>query len=325
MNLNMCELPFEIDVEIKSFQNIAFRLGIIKANICNYDLWLSNRMINCVHYIGQEYNVYDKDPWGYKESLLTVNRLNITPELLERNKFDIINKNEDALTKGYYVYGFYNEKYISRKLAHKRWDKKHDYVIYGFDRNSRSFYSAGYINQTYQKFTISYDDYYNSLINCTDDFYEIEYIDVCRDYIATVDIGYIKKVLTCYLESKAHFIEIPFRNSVHGISTWYDLAQSMLDNDKFDLRSYRIFKEHKILMYIRLKTFEKLGMIGITNFSWQYLINVLRPAEVIFNLCIKYMYTQKFDLLLRISNLLKIICENEKQIISVFLNTLEQV
>lgn len=41
-------LPFEIDVEMRAYQNKAFPFGIIKANLENYDIWLCGKLINCV-------------------------------------------------------------------------------------------------------------------------------------------------------------------------------------------------------------------------------------------------------------------------------------
>lgn len=41
-------LPFEIDVEMRAYQNKAFPFGIIKANLENYYIWLCGKLINCV-------------------------------------------------------------------------------------------------------------------------------------------------------------------------------------------------------------------------------------------------------------------------------------
>lgn len=45
--MNSCILPFTIDVEMRGYHNRAFPLGVIKANISDYDIWLCNKLINC--------------------------------------------------------------------------------------------------------------------------------------------------------------------------------------------------------------------------------------------------------------------------------------
>mgnify|MGYP003379219240 FL=1 len=39
-------LPFKLDVEMRMYHNKSFSLGIIKANINDYDIWLCNKLIN---------------------------------------------------------------------------------------------------------------------------------------------------------------------------------------------------------------------------------------------------------------------------------------
>ena len=43
-----CILSFDMSPECLAYHNKAFELGIIKANISEYDKWLSNKLINCV-------------------------------------------------------------------------------------------------------------------------------------------------------------------------------------------------------------------------------------------------------------------------------------
>lgn len=37
-------LPFELDVEMRMYHNKSFPLGIIKANINDYDIWLCKKL-----------------------------------------------------------------------------------------------------------------------------------------------------------------------------------------------------------------------------------------------------------------------------------------
>lgn len=68
--MGKCLLPFTIDVEMRAYHNRSFPMGIIKANIADYDVWLCNKLINCVCY-GSDYilNTFENDIWSEKEGL----------------------------------------------------------------------------------------------------------------------------------------------------------------------------------------------------------------------------------------------------------------
>lgn len=43
-----CLLPFDLEPECRAYHNKAFELGIIKANLKEYDKWLSQKLINWI-------------------------------------------------------------------------------------------------------------------------------------------------------------------------------------------------------------------------------------------------------------------------------------
>jgi len=67
--MGKCLLPFTIDVEIKAYHNKSFSLGIIKANIADYDVWLCNKLINCICDENNLIETIDDDLWSEKEGL----------------------------------------------------------------------------------------------------------------------------------------------------------------------------------------------------------------------------------------------------------------
>lgn len=56
-------LPFTINVELRSYHNNAFPLGIAKANMIDYEIWLCNKYVNVFRSINGVINSYDEDPY----------------------------------------------------------------------------------------------------------------------------------------------------------------------------------------------------------------------------------------------------------------------
>ena len=60
-------LPFEISAHSIAYHNKAFPLGIMKANLLDFDTWICNNLINSIYETDKNcYNIYDDDIWSYK-------------------------------------------------------------------------------------------------------------------------------------------------------------------------------------------------------------------------------------------------------------------
>ena len=161
-------LPYTLEVETITYQTQAFPLGMIKANIKEYDTWICNKFIDYYYHmqVGR-FSIFDTDTWGYKEGLTTHDSLYVNEEGFKDNIADVIRYNKNMLENGHYIFGMYNEFYIPGKKAYQRYDFAHGYMIFGYDDSKQVFHSAGYLaNGHYQYFDIGFEDYYKSIINC---------------------------------------------------------------------------------------------------------------------------------------------------------------
>lgn len=84
-------LPFTLDVPSIAYHNRAFPLGVMKANIRNFDEWLCNKLIDCQYDCNEEkYNLFDSDIWDSNQNLTQTQSFHITPEIFNCSSFDVI-------------------------------------------------------------------------------------------------------------------------------------------------------------------------------------------------------------------------------------------
>ena len=126
-------LPFALDVPCIAYHNLAFPLGIMKANISNFDEWLCNKLIDCKYENNYgRYNLFDSDIWEYAKGVTQTQSFHITPDLFNCNAFDIIGIIRYMIDHGNYIMGLLNEKYLPMKKAYGEYDFVHDFLIYGY-------------------------------------------------------------------------------------------------------------------------------------------------------------------------------------------------
>ena len=124
-------LPYELNVESIAYQTQAFPLGIVKANVADYDCWLCNKCINFfLPSYSKLFSVYEEDLWSCQDGLMTFCEKKFTPETFQSECSKIVEENKSMLDNGYYIFGVYNEFYIPQKKVYHKRDFMHGYIIF---------------------------------------------------------------------------------------------------------------------------------------------------------------------------------------------------
>lgn len=309
-------LPFEVDVPSITYHNKAFPLGVIKANIPQFDIWICNKLINCVYESCKNAcNLYDEDIWDLKNNLIIPQSFHIIPEIFQCPSFDIISIAKDMINHGYYIYGLYNELYIQGKSAYHNYDFVHDYLIYGYDDDIKSFKSVGYLkNQKYKRYNINYDDFHNSLKHFCFSRLSIHFHKINFNFQPQINISLITNAINDYLLSQQNSSNIK-TDDIYGINVWHKLAEQILttSNSALDIRSFRAFVEHKAIMHLRFKILSSDYVS--TELSEAYYTQVYTETEMVYNLSLKYNITHDENLLLKINTYIQKICQAEQKIL----------
>jgi len=308
-------LPYDLNVESIASQTHAFSLGVIKANLQNYDCWLTNKYVNFV--CNTDYPafiIYDEDVWACKDGLLSHQRITFDPDKIEQECAKIVEENKRRLNNEFYIFGVYNEFYIPQKSSYMKQDFRHGYIIFGYDDKEQVFKSAGYLESGhYEYFDIKYENYYNSLVGIDNRKLWIEYYNVNHDYCPHVDVAKLKIKLDKFLNAQPdEYNDEP--DAIFGVDAtqfFYQYTKGN-DNNKLDLRYGRGYMEHKCIMYKRLMYLYDHKYIKDSTLCEENMKNVYSKSKIVFNLFLKFYITKDIQLLKKIPSIVLDINNSEK-------------
>lgn len=305
-------LPYQLDVIPRALQMIAFRVGIIQANIRDFDLWMCSHLVNTYQSFGGGASSFEGDIWDVNEGM--IDQKVILPE--SKGK-DLIEQHKAMLQKGYYVLGFYDEYFIAGKKSYGKESFLHDYILIGYDDEKQVLNSIGYIDEiNWDFFDITYEDYIRSIERMTGQYEEIEYIRFCKEYIPRIDSMRMRELMGCYLESKED-PKHPWNPGVYGFQVWEQLAQKIGDKnvERVEITESRCYMEHRQMMQKRLMTLQKLGVIQCDSLIQAYEKEVRYPARIVHLMCMKYIMCRRETLRSEVKDMMKEINDREYQIL----------
>lgn len=302
-------LPFTLNVEMVAYQNRAFWLGIAKANLYKYELWLCNKLTNSVFWENGILEPFEEDPWSLQEDMFEEQCIGFHPQLFTLEGIDLLTLNKSMIERGYYVLGNYNECYIPQKKAYRVCDFDHDYILFGYDDSTETFKSAGYTNSgKYEVFDITYRDYLLAVINNLAVKAEIKYYKINNTYEPAINLNHIREKTQHYLLCRWHESG-QLSNDKFGLDSWLQLANYVATAGKeLDVRLSKYYVEFHNVMLHRMQLVECYNVVVGDELSKRY-ENVVERAHLVHNLFMKYNLSPRDSMLSRI---VKIISENRK-------------
>ena len=293
-------LPFEIDPISRAYHNIAFPLGIIQANLIDFNVWLSNKLVDCVYH---EYDNFlssvEPDIWSEGDKLTESQHILISPKAFNYMDIDFIPFIKSMLQNDNYFTGNYNEYYIPGKDKYHTRNNIHDYVIFGFDDDKKVFKSAGYLTENLYTF---FDIPYESLINLPSSQLWIDFFKINKDFKPQININKIKMLLTNYVNSTCS-TSVPLLDSFYGISAMDKFADFVQESDEVDFRYSRVFFEHRKIMLNRFITLA--GNNFISSSYIKIYEEIYKNSQLVHILYMKYDITKRNKDLNKIYSLIK--------------------
>lgn len=328
------ELPIYDNPPLKAYQGRAFELSILMAHYSqNIMPWLINKHINCV-YNSQNQRVpfdtvmYD-DRWYNKEKLFKVQRIRLTPKVLEMKLFDFVEFTKEMLRNQNYLWGYFDEYHIPGKFPYQKFHYRHDILIYGYDDNERSFLALGYTeNRKYEKYTITYENFQKSInvgynekeTNLFAERLEFDYARLNESLCFKVNIKEIYSNLYDYLHSINSYGSRNYQLT-YGVESYRAFAYYVKESREYlDDRIGRFFMEIKILMLERIKYLEQNGYLS-TGYSEEYEV-VSKTQSIVHLLFLKYNLTLDHKIIDSIVEKQNFILEKELEILTPILEEL---
>ena len=303
---------------------MAFPLGIIKANLKNYNVWIASKYINCIYgHQAHLFDIIDDDIWCCRDGLTEIQTISIKPEVFSHNLIDLIGLIKFMLKSNYYLIGNFNEYYIPRKKPYKEFDFIHDYVLFGYNDSEAQLKSAGYIDtQKYEKFDIGYANYLESIYKMGSSRVDLCFYRINTDFEVKFDIELVAQHMKDYINSRCSTRDN--NDYLYGISAWDMLAKYIQKNEKpfLDLRYTRVFMEHKSLMFSRLNVLLDKGYLHNKDMLEQYCVEIVEQARLIHHMCLKYNLSHNTDIVDRTYDIIKAINQKEYNLLRDVINSI---
>ncbi|MCM1285679.1 MAG: hypothetical protein NC213_03470 [Acetobacter sp.] len=131
-------LPYKIPKMMLTYPYNAFYFGILEANNIDYTDVILNDFLELYYFKKSAIHKIDFRNSGMFE----FNRFN-SIEFPDTN--NIIETIKKYIDDGYYAILMLNQKYFQNEKVHTSWERNHDWLIYGYNDTTMSFYCSSYI------------------------------------------------------------------------------------------------------------------------------------------------------------------------------------
>lgn len=259
---------------------------------------------------------------------------------LESNDIDSIRLFIKSIDEGYYIYSWFDEFYVPKRLSYKKNHFIHDFMITGYNTDEKVFYLLGYSDRSLLETTkIKFEQLQEAMFSHNEKsgswlHNEVTLLKKSDDCDYKFDLNHVCSSLEDYLletdTSKNYSMFVrPNSELIYGMSVYEYLKKYfILLADKkitFSLNMIHILYEHKKCMSMRLEYMERTcGIKDIDSIKSAFadIENIALDAR---NLQIKYMMDYNPSTLLKINEKLNEMEPLEKQTIERLLEKIIKV
>lgn len=285
--------PSVFDNTFTAYQKRGYEFNILMSINKDVRPWLLTKYCNCLYGKSERSKfdfVVEDGEWFLHEDVFIIDIIRVRKKLelpLQNNLFNII---INRLDNKAYVYGYFDEYYISRKRRYQKSHYRHSFLIYGYDINVKQFYAIGYTKDSkYEKYLIPFEEFYNALTSLNK--IELTFVTVNSKFSFIPKIESIYYGIYDYIHS-IRSVGLIESNVIYGIDTLYELVkevkQTVSDGLKLDLRYSKFYMEFKHFMFERL---EYLYSIGYIDNEYKEYSEVCQTFDNIHMLFLKYNIT----------------------------------
>lgn len=320
-------LPYKIPLSTMYHYN-AFSLGIVQAKYNDDEFlnFLLNNYLNCSFWEespGNKFNI-GYDLWLEKQNIITRYSFKLSRQIYNVSKVDILSVLKNAIQKGIYPQGNYNERWVPGKKAYNKYYFYHDYLLIGYNDDLRKFISVGFLeNKKFDFFEIPYDNMIIAIETLGGNI-NIDFLEFNECYKPKFDLTLFKKEIKDYLLSEGD----KFENKVgqkYGVSAVLELYNHIYkqaySNHSIDLRYVKGLEEFKQFMYLRMKFLYEKNYLKNETFV-KFAETVWKEAQKIYLLSLKYSVTQELKNIEKIEKLFIDIIKLENEYLSKLIDEL---
>lgn len=324
----------------KAWPETNFLLSILKNVPCGWD-WVMNTHIQlrCSMFHSKRWDIYDSRitfyPYGMHD--LTPNIFDMCPmldkyviprEFVRENYDSPIAFVEEMIQEGYYL-STYMDQFFRKDI--NQFGYHHPNYIYGFDTKSKEMYLMDNFEQgKFQQKIISYDEFmkaYHQIKGINWEASVFLYKIKRKDFFFTPE--FVREQILDYLHPENQFCyfnrmgcpkseidnEETYNSVDFGIHC-YEFLQEMIRKNisgeiTSDIRFFCILEDHKYLMLKRYEYMSEKELIRKDEDLYENLGRLLAEFKVMTNLYLKYMMTDRGEILKDITERLSYLKEKD--------------
>lgn len=313
----MMQLPFNEKPIIKTWLPDAFACGIVTAKDDRYIPYLLSQYIQTILYDDLEKSgalqymtiMHLENTMLTRDGLLSVRSLEVPLFACEANEIDFPAIAIDALCQGYYVYGIFDFYHVPQRLGYGQEHYDHEFLIYGYEKTTDSFFSAGYLDnnhfassmipaENFQKaMTVGHHPYY--LKN-----YMMCYFSVNDLIQLDFNVAAVKSELENYLNSTGNLSMSNKYGAAAAEAFIQYMRESFHERQNVNISSIYNLKERTEIMTLRLEYMIKHGYIPYEKKMVMESDKITKLYETAVGLFLKYGITHNEVLLGRMCDIL---------------------
>ena len=142
-------LPYSSEIAIRAFHDPGLFVGVLEGQGLCYNGIIANHYKSLIFHGG---NMHPLDDYTY----IRKNAFEFTEFEIPEDD-DFISYVKNCLSQGYYIYIILNERFVKGQRAYQKYDFLHDYMIFGFDVETKEFDTIGYCGFTFRIEQMPYD------------------------------------------------------------------------------------------------------------------------------------------------------------------------
>lgn len=343
-------LPVE-EVGTKAWPETNFLLSVLKNFPFGWD-WVLNTHIQlrCSIFYSKKWNIYDSRvtfyPYGMHD--LTQNIFDMCPmldkyviprKIIFEKYLSPIQFVEEAIQENYYI-STYMDQFFRKDIG--RIGYHHPNYIYGFDSEAEEIYIMDNFEQgKFQKKTISYAEFLESYNQITGTNWEAGvflYQLKQKEFEFTPD--FVKEQIADYLypeKQRCYFNRMVCPKPIIDNEERYDYTnfgihcyefiqnfvfKNMNNEINSDIRFFCIMEDHKYLMLKRYEYMVEGGFIKENPELYEGLKEILAAFKILTNLYLKYIVTNKKEILPRVAERLNELRDKDVSLLNQFLEAI---
>lgn len=290
---------------------------------------MCTKCVNCAYYLNSpknRFNISVGDSWGVEENFVTQQVLKIKEVYFKLFNIDLLHVLQTAVRNNYYIFGYFNERYVPNTWAFNWEDYIHDFLIIGCDDEKNI--SVGFAaDGRFKRIEIPNENLINGLFRTTDTRINLDFLSYNVGEVPVPNIKRIINDLKKYI-STSNYLENPtLESNLHGIATNIRLKDFFLDEINkgeiyIDKRYVQVLYEHKWVLTKLVELFVAESDSGKKKYQTCANKNFERE-KIVHMLGLKMQYTKDPNIVYRVAELIDQIIAEEIEYIPPLIELLE--